>query len=117
MKTSAIRTVFIATLQVPVVANIDVLGIGAAVGLLTKKIKSFNEVFIPSKYISSWVENPTDQDGLLLGVKYRCVKRTGSTREQCVRFCSTVARRGQCEQLIKGCLRSLTMTAPAEFYA
>ncbi len=46
MKTNAIRTVFIAVRHVPVVANIDILGIGAAVGLITKKMKSFSDVQI-----------------------------------------------------------------------
>ncbi len=44
--TNVIRTAFIAAWQVPVVANIDVLGIGAVVGLITKKMKSFSDVQI-----------------------------------------------------------------------
>ncbi len=50
------------------------------------------------------------------GMKYRCRQRAGSTRQWCDQFCSTVAKRGQCEWPTKGCWRSLTMTATAAFY-
>ncbi len=47
------------------------------------------------------------------GMKYQCVKRAGSTRQWCVRLCSTVTKRGQCESQTKGCWCSLTMTGSA----
>ncbi len=34
------------------------------------------------------------------GVKYHCVQRAGSTRQQCARFCSTVARHGLYERML-----------------
>ncbi len=50
------------------------------------------------------------------GVKYRCVQRTWPTRQWCDRFCSAVAKRGQCEWLMKGYWRSLITLASATFY-
>ncbi len=49
-------------------------------------------------------------------VKYRCVKRAGSTRQWHARFRSTIARYDQYEYPAKGCWRPLTMIASTAFY-
>ncbi len=44
------------------------------------------------------------------------MQRTGSSRQWCIRICSTVARRVEYKQWITGCSRSLAVIASVKFY-